>query len=191
MLTRLFKNLVFIAFLDHGTVMVTRRQSVILIGSAFFAPAIGAAQTRGLGIPSGQPILRITGKITQQNDNGAAVFDGAMLEALGMTSFETMTPWYTDKVKFEGIPMARLLASVGASGDKLRVTALNDYTSEIPIEDFEKYGVILALKRNGQYMPVSDKGPLFIVYPFDAMPELKSQKFYSRSAWQVARMEVK
>lgn len=171
--------------------MVTRRQSVVLIGLALFPPAIGAAQTGALGLPSGKPILRITGKISRQNDNGAAVFDKAMLEALGMVSFETMTPWYTDKVKFEGVPMTRLLASVGASGDKLRVTALNDYTSEIPVEDFEKYGVILALKRNGQYMPVSDKGPLFIVYPFDAAPELRSQKFYSRSAWQVARMEVK
>ncbi|MDF2120211.1 molybdopterin-dependent oxidoreductase [Roseiarcaceae bacterium H3SJ34-1] len=171
--------------------MVTRRQSVVLIGSAFFVPAIGGAQTVSLGIPSGKPILRITGKISRRNDNDAAVFDGAMLESLGMVSFETMTPWYTDKVMFEGVPMAKLLASVGASGDRVRVTALNDYTSEIPVEDFEKYGVILALKRNGQYMPVSDKGPLFIVYPFDAVPELKSQKFYSRSAWQVARMEVR
>ena len=171
--------------------MVTRRHCVVLIGSALFTSAIGAAQTVSLGIPSEKPILRITGKISRRNDNDAAIFDRAMLESLGMTSFETMTPWYTDKVRFEGVPMTSLMASVGAYGDRIRVTALNDYTSEIPIEDFQKYGVILALKRNGQYMPVSDKGPLFIVYPFDSVPELKSQKFYSRSAWQVARMEVK
>jgi hypothetical protein len=51
--------------------------------------------------------------------------------------------------------------------------------------------VLLALKRNGEYMPVRDKGPLFIVYPFDSRPELKHQRFYSRSAWQLARLDVR
>ena len=40
-------------------------------------------------------------------------------------------------------------------------------------------------------MPVTDKGPLFIVYPFDSNPELKHQLFYSRSAWQLNRIVVR
>lgn len=40
-------------------------------------------------------------------------------------------------------------------------------------------------------MPVRDKGPLFIVYPYDSNPEIKSQTYYTRSVWQVARLEVK
>ena len=43
---------------------------------------------------------------------------------------------------------------------------------------------------DGAYMPVRDKGPLFIVYPYDSDPALKHQVYYSRSAWQVARMVV-
>jgi hypothetical protein len=39
-------------------------------------------------------------------------------------------------------------------------------------------------------MPVSDKGPLFIIYAFDASQELKSELFYSRSAWQVRRITI-
>jgi hypothetical protein len=50
---------------------------------------------------------------------------------------------------------------------------------------------MLALKRDGQYMPVSDKGPIFIIYPFDSDAALKAQVYYKRSAWQVARIEVK
>ena len=68
---------------------------------------------------------------------------------------------------------------------------MNDYTTEIQMEDFTKHHAILALKRNGEYMPVRDKGPLFVVYPYDSDPELKSQTYYSRSAWQVARLVVK
>jgi hypothetical protein len=70
-------------------------------------------------------------------------------------------------------------------------TALNDFSTEIPVSDFSRYGVLLALKRDGNYMPVRDKGPLFIVYPYDSSPELKAQKFYSRSAWQVAKLLVR
>ena len=85
----------------------------------------------------------------------------------------------------------KLMQKVGASGEKVVAVALNDYSSEIPIEDFARYNVILALKRDGEYMPVRDKGPLFIVYPYDSNSELRSQKFYSRSVWQVARLVIK
>ena len=113
-----------------------------------------------------------------------------MLEALGMDSFETTTPWYNGAVRFEGVRMHRLLQTVGASGDSVTAVALNDYTTDIPLADFKRYGVLLAMKRDRNDMPVRDKGPLFIVYPYNSKPELQSQKFYSRSAWQVASLEV-
>ena len=84
-----------------------------------------------------------------------------------------------------------MAAHVQAKGEILSVTALNDYTSEIPIADFTRYHPIVALKRDGKYMEIRDKGPLFVVYPYDSAPELQSQRFYSRSPWQIARMEVR
>jgi hypothetical protein len=87
--------------------------------------------------------------------------------------------------------MVRLMAAIGASGDTVVATALNDYVTEIPIADFSVYNVLLALKRDGEYMTPRDKGPLFIVYPFDSDPALHHQRFYSRSAWQLARLVVR
>lgn len=144
-----------------------------------------------LDLPEGKPILTISGNISATNANGMAQFDRAMLEGLGLQTIETTTPWHTGVVKFEGVSLAKLMKEVGAKGDRAVAVALNDYRSEIPLEDFTKYNVILALKRNGEYMPVRDKGPLFIVYPYDSDSELKSQKYYSRSAWQVTRIEIK
>ncbi|MGD9614305.1 MAG: molybdopterin-dependent oxidoreductase [Alphaproteobacteria bacterium] len=150
-----------------------------------------SAGAETLRLPTGKPILTVTGKIAVTNDRGKAVFDRQMIEALGETSFSTATPWYDGPHKFEGVPLAKLLDTVGSSGDRLVVTALNDYVTEIPVADARKFGVILALKRDGQYMPVSDKGPIFIIYPFDSNSELKAQVYYKRSAWQVSRIEVK
>ncbi len=161
-----------------------------LIGLAglFGATAAGA---ESLAAPAGKPILTISGKISTTNKDDTAQFDRAMLESLGMVTVQTTTPWYDGPVKFEGVPLNKLMKQVGASGERAVVVALNDYSSEIPIEDFAKYNVILAIKRNGEYMPVRDKGPLFIIYPFDSNPELKSQTFYGRSVWQVAKIIVK
>ncbi|WP_206664813.1 oxidoreductase [Dankookia rubra] len=141
--------------------------------------------------PSERPLLTISGKIANTNKGDTAQFDRPMLEALGMSGFETMTPWYPGPVRFDGVRMDRLLEVIGASGDRVLAYALNDYATELPVSDFATYGVLLALKRDGEYMPVRDKGPLFIVYPFDSRPELKHQRFYSRSAWQLARLDVR
>jgi hypothetical protein len=91
------------------------------------------ANTDTLPVPTDNPILNVSGEIATTNKDGAAVFDRAMLETLGMVSFETTTPWFTGKEKFEGVPMAKLMKTLGASGDTLVVTALNDYTSELPL----------------------------------------------------------
>jgi len=163
--------------------------SVTLI-AALSAGALPAS-AGGLERPQGAPILTVEGNISIKNDGDGAVFDRDMLESLGEVSFKTMTPWFTGEVEFEGVPMEKLMEAVGAKGTEVEVVALNDYKASVPIGDFGEYGVILALKRDGKYMPISDKGPLFIVYPYDGHAELQKQKFYARSVWQVAKMIVK
>ena len=167
--------------------LFTRRAAIACIG-AFAATAVHA---QSLDAPKDKPILTVSGDITEKNSEAGAQFDRAMLEQIGMTTVETTTPWYKGSMKFEGVPLDKLMAAVGAKGGKVVAYALNDYTTEIPMEDFSKHHAILAMKRNGEYMPVRDKGPLFVVYPYDSDPELKSQTYYSRSAWQVARIVVK
>jgi hypothetical protein len=152
---------------------------------------LGVAYAASLATPTDRPILTISGKIGVTNKDGTAQFDRSMLEALGMVKVETTTPWYEGTNTFEGVSIDKLMQQVGATGTRVVVVALNDYTTDIPIEDFRKFNVILALKRNGEYMSVRDKGPLFIIYPYDSNPDLKTQTYYARSAWQVARIDVR
>jgi hypothetical protein len=162
-------------------------KTILAAGALLFAGAAAAEEAQ----PVAKPILTVSGKIEAGSAEHVVHFDRAALEAIGTVAFETNTPWYKGPVKFEGVPLRKLMEKVGANGEKVIAVALNDYSSEIPIEDFAKYNVILALKRDGESMPVRDKGPLFVVYPYDMDPELKSQKFYSRSVWQVSRLVVK
>jgi len=143
-----------------------------------------------LARPTGKVVLTMSGNIENTNEGGKAVFDLESLEKLGMVSFQTTSPWYDGRTTFEGIPLQKLMDYVGAKGSVVKVTALNDYTTEIPLSDFKTYNVILALKINGEYIRIRDKGPLFVVYPYDSIPELNNKIYYSRSAWQVSRMNI-
>jgi hypothetical protein len=168
---------------------LTRRSlAAALIGATM--PGLARAADISLPMPVGKVVLTISGKIGMFNVGDTAKFDREMLEALGWSSFTTSTPWYDAPVTFTGVHMATLMQTVRAAGDAVVAAALNDYETKIPMSDFARFGVLLALKRNGEYMPVRDKGPLFIVYPYDSESELRSQKYYSRSAWQLARLVV-
>lgn len=168
------------------------RRSLLGIAAAGALVATAATPAHAaLAAPTGTVILTISGKIKYTNSGDTAVFDRAMLEALGLSTVETMTPWYDKVVRFEGPLMTKVMAAAGAAGNTVVARALNDYSTEIPVSDFATYGAILALKRDGNYLTVRDKGPLFVVYPYDSNPELKQQKYYGRSAWQVAQFIVK
>lgn len=156
---------------------------------SFVVPA--AAQDTELPKPEGNVILTIDGNIGATNGEGVADFDIAMLEKLKSEKIKTSTPWFDNEVEFEGALMTELMKLVQADGKEVVVTALNDYQAPVPIADFAAHGTILAYKRDGEYMPVSDKGPLFIIYPYDSDPELNTQKYYSRSVWQIRRFTVR
>ena len=87
-------------------------------------------------------------------------------------------------------PAAAILAAAGADGKVLKVKALNDYSSDVPIADAKDLDTILAVRMNSKLMSVRDKGPLFMIYPFDTNPELYNEKYFSRSVWQVMEVEV-
>lgn len=143
-----------------------------------------------LAKPTGKVILEVTGKIANTNDGTAADFDMQMLDALASRTTVTATPWYDSAKSFAGPTGKALLDAVGASGETLRVTALNDYVTEIPLSDFKDYPVILATTLDGEPMSVRDKGPIFVIYPFDEQPDLNNETYYGRSAWQVKSIEV-
>lgn len=149
-----------------------------------------AAFADGLAAPTGDVVLHVTGKISKTNNGDAADFDMAMLEALAGRTTTTATPWYDAAKTFSGPLGSALLEAVGASGTTLKVLALNDYASEIPVSDFTQYPVILATKLDGEAMSIRDKGPIFVIYPFDEMPDLNNETYYGRSAWQVKSIAV-
>ncbi len=135
-------------------------------------------------------MLTVTGAVGQANSGANAVFDMAMLEKLPQKSFTTQTPWYPKPVTFTGPLLRDVLAAAGAKGSKIVAVALNDYKTDIPFEDATKFDPIVAHLLDNKPMSIREKGPLFIVYPFDTASELRTEMYYNRSAWQLSSLRV-
>jgi hypothetical protein len=171
-----------------GASVPTRRRYVALgLAGLLLMPWKGA---RALDRPTGPVVLTVLGRVRIPNAGQSAQFDMAMLEQLPQRSFVTRTPWYAAPRKFTGPLLRDVLAACGANGSNVRATALNDYRVDLPFEDAQRFEVLVARLLDDKPMAVRDKGPLFIIYPFDSSAELRTTVYYSRSAWQLKSLEV-
>ena len=163
------------------------RLALIIAALSFLTGPLSAAE---LAHPQGEVVLTVSGDLGVTNAEGVAEFDLAMLDALPQRQTVATTPWYTGEQTFSGVIVQDLLEAVGAHGTTVTVVALNDYSADIPIEDFADMPVILATRINGELLSVRDKGPLFVIYPFDLDPELNNEVIFDRSVWQVSQIKV-
>ncbi|MEQ9259268.1 MAG: oxidoreductase [Roseovarius sp.] len=166
------------------------RDTVRRLGLLLGLAALCAAPAMALDAPEGEVVLTVTGAIAETNAGGAARLDIALLEEIGSVTFETTTVWTEGVQSFTGVPLVELLAALGAEGATLRASAVNDYAVDIPASDAVEGGPIVAFRRNGAEMSLRDKGPLWLVYPYDASPAYQTEAVYSRSIWQLDRIEV-
>ncbi len=162
----------------------------LLAAATFAVLSLGSVYAAPLERPTGDIVLTVTGLIDNTNGGAVAQFDLAMLERLAGRHASMETPWTEGQTEFDGPYLKAILEKVGAKGGKLVVKALNDYSAEVPMEDAVGYETILATRMNGLPMSVRDKGPLFMIYPFDKNPELYNEKYFSRSVWQITEIEV-
>lgn len=169
-------------------------------------PATAAAASPalpGLGdLPplQGPVILTVTGLDPELFPGGSLAFDGAMLRALGTETITTSSIWTDGKHSFTGVPLARMTAFLHAEGARLSLHALNDYVIEFPAPlpgarpdataPESDLAPILAFEMDGAPMPVRDKGPVWIIYPYDDNAIYRTDTVYARSVWQLDRIDV-
>jgi hypothetical protein len=175
---------------EKGTRPMISRRHFMVASAASVALGAATPPVFALDRPKGKVVLTVSGKIGIRNAGTAAEFDMDMLAALPQHSFSTRTPWYPEARKFTGPLLREVLAAVDAQGKTLRAIALNEYKVDLPLGDALKFNLVLARLMDDKPMPVRDKGPLFIIYPFDSDETLRAERYYSRAAWQVKTIDV-
>ena len=164
--------------------MFQRRQVLAGFTATLFGLRFAAADASN---EAREWILSVNGKTS----NGETFrFTRDNLLKLNAKRISTHTPWHDGVVAFDGVPARDLMTLVGATGENARIFGLDDYQVDVPLTDFARYGAIFAYAMNDRALTVEEKGPLFLVYPYDSEPQLASETYYARSIWQIARITI-
>lgn len=140
---------------------------------------------------TGPVILKVSGNIKSADEvDGKVLFDLAKLQALPQHEVVTGNPWVDKPHRYRGPKLADLLASVGASGKTVILTALNSFQISIEWDKVAKYDPILAWQDDGVVMRVRDKGPIWFMLPLDQYPELKRSEYTDMMIWQLDSIDI-
>ncbi len=162
----------------------------VILGLLTWALATMPGFGQNLPQSVGPTLLTVTGLDPADHPGGQMAFDLAMLNALPQATIETTSIWTDGLHRFTGVPLAALAGYLHLTHANLRLHALNDYFVDMPLNETEKTAPVLAYQMDGLPMPVRDKGPIWIIYPYDAGARYRSDTIYSRSVWQLDQIEV-
>jgi len=121
--------------------------------------------------------LTIQGQIQTDSD---LVLGWSALQALAKTEVLATDPNFKQSqqvFRFRGVPVSTLLDQVVLEPGVQEVTfaAFDGFREVLPLTVLEQYPISLAIERNGQLIPRSEGGPLYLIFPNVSMPELVDQ----------------
>lgn len=119
----------------------------------------------------------------------SVAFTRTELLALPQRSFDTGTIWSDGVDTYAGPTLAGVLAAAGVEQGNLRLHAVNDYNVNFPAERVEDEAPILAIEINGEPFSMREKGPIWVVFPFDDNPDYKTEDTFALSVWHLDQID--
>lgn len=117
-------------------------------------------------------------------------FDRSRLEALPQQEFATSTIWTVEDHSFSGPSLHDVLVEADVTGTTVHLIAANGYEVRMAWEEIEKTVPIVATRIDGAPYSVRQKGPLWIIFPYDQNPRYRTEAFYALSIWQLTDVRV-
>ncbi len=168
------------------------RRLGLVIGLCVILALAGSAYCLAAAKPAGKVVLTVTGAISETNSDKGLEFDLAMLEGIGLKVYDGKDPWLGNK-KYSGVTIADILKFAGAPKDvaEIFVVAKDGKKVTLKPEDVAKYPIMLATQDGGKAIGSGLGGPVKLVFPYTAYPEL--EKIYPKDDWNwfVVTVEVK
>lgn len=155
----------------------------LLAAQVWLMPVSGQAQEAG----ADNPVLVVNRAAA---DDTNVIFNANAIAELPRIEFTTTTPWTMGTHSFSGPSLLSVLREAQADGTNIRLEALNGYSVELPVEQLNTTAPIVADRIDGRSLSIRDKGPLWVVYPYDSDLEFQTEVTYARSVWQLVSITV-
>lgn len=124
-------------------------------------------------------------------DKREITLDEAALAALPQVEFETATPWTLGTHRYRGPTLKSVLAAQQVdSASAIDVAALNGYQQRVDLSLFAKVPLTLVRYQDDKPLTRRNKGPLWLLVPLSAHPDMDVPAIHNNMVWQVIRIEV-
>jgi hypothetical protein len=150
---------------------------------------LGAALCLGSAGPllCAPPQLCLDGDISA----GSPVFlDLEDLLEFPQTSFETTTIWTEAPHVFSGPSLSGVLGAFGAGQGDLTLTGLDSYRVTLRRSMVDEVSPIIAISLDGQRIRTRNRGPYWLMFPFDSRKEFQAAEYFAASVWHLAQITV-
>ncbi|WP_413228629.1 hypothetical protein [Aeromonas caviae] len=124
-------------------------------------------------------------------DKREITLDETALAALPQVEFETATPWTLGTHRYRGPTLKSVLAAQQVdSASAIDVAALNGYQQRVDLSLFAKVPLTLVRYQDDKPLTRRNKGPLWLLVPLSAHPDMDVSAIHNNMVWQVIRIEV-
>ncbi|UBS67476.1 putative pterin-binding protein [Aeromonas caviae] len=124
-------------------------------------------------------------------DKREITLDEAALAALPQVEFETATTWTLGTHRYRGPTLKSVLAAQQVdSASAIDVAALNGYQQRVDLSLFAKVPLTLVRYQDDKPLTRRNKGPLWLLVPLSAHPDMDVSAIHNNMVWQVIRIEV-
>ena len=124
------------------------------------------------------------------NDDARITLTDEDLLALPQVTIETSTPWDKEAITFSGPTLKALLTQNNIFEGELNLYASNRYQIQIPWEYIEDTSPIIANRMNGSPFSRRERGPLWLIFPFDSDDRYRGYEVSAMSIWQLISIEI-
>ena len=139
-------------------------------------PAAGSAE-------GGEIVLKV------QNSAGeVTTFDLAALDALPQQDVTTTTIWTEGRKTFTGPSLAAVLEAAGVEGPEVMATAANGYQTKVNVDQLDAQVPVVASRIDGETFSRREKGPLWVIFPYDLDERYRTPLAYEQSIWQLVEL---
>ena len=162
--------------------------SVLPSARSFAQSKVGNELTSLTQLPMDRPNAPVIA-IGNANKNSLSV-SRQDLAALKQTKLTTHMPWTETVHDLEGPSIGVIVETYAgmANPTMIIIEALDGFAVTAPINEMEAGGAILAIRQGGQFLPISRRGPAFVMFPFDGRPDPADRVRSGRCIWQISRI---
>ena len=152
--------------------------------------ALSANPVLAEGSQTPQPDVQLIVSFPEASGRAPVELTMQDLAELPQNGFETSTIWSNGLQRFDGVLLTDLAAHLEVDGEVLELSALNEYLVDFDMSLEVERQALVATSRNGEPMSSRDKGPLWVVFPYDKDEAFQTETVYALSIWQLDRISV-